>query len=130
MEENYRESNIEEKDTQTVGQFLVDLRRAAGLTQKETADRLGISNKTISRWETDRGLPDVDLLVQVARLYGVTVDELLSGRRAQKLELSIEKETNETDEEKYQDRSETEVGRSGRPDGNCFMPRSSLIRWS
>ncbi len=46
----------------TVGQFLLALRQEAGLTQKQAADRLNLSNKIISRWETDRGLPDVDLL--------------------------------------------------------------------
>ena len=67
----------------TVGQFLVILRREAGMTQKEAAAKLGISDKTISRWETDRGLPDVDLLADVAGLYGVTVDELLAGKRSE-----------------------------------------------
>ena len=74
-------ANIDEPTRQTVGQFLVSLRGEVGLTQKEVAERLHISNKTISRWETDRGLPDVELLGKVAALYGVTVDELLAGRR-------------------------------------------------
>jgi len=68
----------------TVGQFLITLRQEAGLTQKQAAEQLGLSNKTISRWETDRGLPDVDLLKKVAELYGVTVDELLEGKRSER----------------------------------------------
>lgn len=70
-----------ENRSNTVGQFLTTLRQETGLTQKQVADRLGLSNKTISRWETDRGLPDVELLGKVAALYGVTVDELLAGER-------------------------------------------------
>lgn len=56
-------------------------RQARSLTQQELADAIGVSNKTISRWETDGGYPDVDLLVPLARALGVTVDDLLDGER-------------------------------------------------
>ena len=68
---------------QTTGQFLSLLRKAAGYTQEDVSDKLNISNKTISSWETDRTMPDVLLLPAIADLYGVTVDEILRGERNQ-----------------------------------------------
>lgn len=66
---------------QTTGEFLALLRRANGYTQQEVAERLNISNRTLSSWETDRTAPDILLLPAIADLYGVTVDELLRGER-------------------------------------------------
>lgn len=69
---------------QTTGEFLSLLRKAAGYTQEDVAEKLNVSNKTVSSWETDRTMPDVLLLPAIADLYGVTVDEILHGERAQK----------------------------------------------
>ncbi|MCM1533899.1 MAG: helix-turn-helix domain-containing protein [Corallococcus sp.] len=66
---------------QTTGEFMALLRKASGYTQQEVAEKLNISNRTLSSWETDRTLPDVSILPAVADLYGVTVDELLRGER-------------------------------------------------
>ena len=66
---------------QTMGEFLALLRRANGFTQQEVADKLNISNRTLSSWETDRTTPDILLLPAIADLYGVTVDELLRCER-------------------------------------------------
>lgn len=60
---------------------LRSFRQARQLTQQELADALGVSNKTVSRWETDGGYPDVDLLVPLARTLGITVDDLLDKDR-------------------------------------------------
>ena len=65
----------------TFGERLKQYRRAKGLTQQELADRLGVSNKTVSRWESEGGFPDVSLLVPLARALGVTVDDLLDEER-------------------------------------------------
>lgn len=65
----------------SIGNFLATLRRAKGLTQQEVADRLGISNRTLSSWETDRAYPDILLLPALADLYGVTADEIVRGER-------------------------------------------------
>lgn len=67
---------------QTTGEFMATLRKANGYTQAEVAEKLNISNRTLSSWETDRTLPDVLMLPAIADLYGVTVDELLRGERA------------------------------------------------
>ena len=58
------------------------LRKARGMTQQELADQLGVSNKSVSRWESGGGYPDVALLEPLARALGVTVDELLSNTPA------------------------------------------------
>lgn len=66
---------------QTIGAFLSELRREHGYTQQEIADKLGISNRTLSAWETDKRYPDILLLPALAELYGVTADEILRGER-------------------------------------------------
>lgn len=68
---------------QTMGEFMATLRKANGFTQAEVAEKLNISNRTLSSWETDRTVPDILLLPSIADLYGVTVDELLRGERIQ-----------------------------------------------
>lgn len=66
---------------QTMGGFLALLRKAHGYTQQQVAEKLNISNRTLSSWETDRTVPDLLLLPSIADLYGVTVDELIRGER-------------------------------------------------
>lgn len=70
--------------SKSVGEFLAVLRKANGYTQQEVAEKLNISNRTLSSWETDRTTPDILLLPAIADLYGVTVDELLRGERTEK----------------------------------------------
>lgn len=55
------------------------LREGRGLTQKTLADRIGVSDKAVSKWETGRGLPDLSLLEPLGEALGVSVAELLSG---------------------------------------------------
>ena len=64
-----------------MGEFLALLRKTNGFTQQDVADKLNISNRTLSSWETDRTTPDILLLPSIADLYGVTVDELLRCER-------------------------------------------------
>lgn len=63
------------------GDFLKSLRKANGLTQEEVANHLLVSPKTVSRWECGDGLPDINIISDVAALYNVTVDEILKGER-------------------------------------------------
>lgn len=64
-----------------IGEFLSILRKSKGLTQQEVADALGVSNKTVSSWETGASCPDIGMLPAIAELFGVTCDELLRGER-------------------------------------------------
>ena len=57
------------------------LRESRGLTQKELAEQLGVSDKTVSKWETGRGLPDISLLSPLAEALGVSLSELFTGAR-------------------------------------------------
>ena len=65
----------------TFGERLKKYRQEKRLTQQDLADLLGVSNKTVSRWESDGGYPDVSVLVPLARALGVTVDDLLDGEK-------------------------------------------------
>lgn len=66
----------------SMGAFLAALRTAAGMTQKQLADKLNVSDKTVSRWERDINAPDLSLLPVLADLFGVSCDELLRGERS------------------------------------------------
>jgi len=63
------------------GKFIRRLRTERGWTQSAFAGRLGVSEKTVSKWETGRGLPEVSLMLPVCELLGITVNELLAGER-------------------------------------------------
>lgn len=70
-------------DAKKTGAFIAALRRERGLTQKELAERLAVSDKAVSRWETGKGFPDTGLLPPLAEALGVSVGELLAGGRAE-----------------------------------------------
>ena len=61
------------------GKFIAKKRKEKSLTQQELADILGISNKTISKWECGNGLPEVSLMMPLCEVLGISVNELLSG---------------------------------------------------
>lgn len=67
-------------DTYVTGAAIKQLREAKGLTQAELADRIGVSSKTVSKWETAKGLPDITLLEPLAGALDVSVMELMSGQ--------------------------------------------------
>lgn len=69
-------------EKKSIGSFIAALRKAQGLTQRELAERLGVSDKAVSRWEREETLPDLSLIPALADLFGVTADELLRGRRS------------------------------------------------
>lgn len=77
---------------QNVGQFLKKLRNEKSITQEELAEVLGVSNRSISRWENGTTMPDFDLLIELAKYYEVEVGEILDGERNDK---NMEKETEE-----------------------------------
>ena len=68
-------------ERKTIGSFIAALRKANGMTQQALADRLNISNKSVSRWERDECAPDLSLIPALAEIFGVTCDELLKGER-------------------------------------------------
>ena len=62
------------------GRFLYALRKRKGWTQTELADKLGVTNQAVSKWENGDSFPDTGLLVPISELFGVSVDELLKGK--------------------------------------------------
>lgn len=70
------------------GTIIRELREKKGLTQAELAERLYVSDKTVSKWENAKGYPDISLLEPIANVFGVSVAELLSGRAVSNLNVS------------------------------------------
>ncbi len=62
-----------------IGQFIAQKRKAAGYTQRQLADMLGISDKTVSKWECGNGMPEVSLMLPLCDALHINVNELLSG---------------------------------------------------
>lgn len=70
-----------------VGQFIARLRSEQNLTQKDLAERLNVTDKAISRWETGKGYPDIEILQNISTVFGITVNELLCGEKMSSQEL-------------------------------------------
>lgn len=68
-------------DQVKIGKFIQEIRKEQSLTQRELAEKLNISDKTISKWETGNGLPDVSLMLPLCELLHISVNELLSGKK-------------------------------------------------
>lgn len=66
-------------DKKTIGQFIAILRKANGMTQKQLAEKLNVTDKTVSRWERDESAPDLMLIPVIADIFQITSDELLRG---------------------------------------------------
>ncbi|MBO5006344.1 MAG: helix-turn-helix transcriptional regulator, partial [Clostridia bacterium] len=86
-------------ERKSIGSFIAVLRKANGLTQRELADKLGISDKAVSRWERDETAPDLSLIPAIAEIFGVTSDELLRGERAGEKSAFPEKQAEKTEKQ-------------------------------
>lgn len=81
-------------DQKKTGQFIMQLRKEKGYTQKKLAEEIGISDKAVSKWETGNGMPDTGLLAPLCKALDITVNELLSGERLKVEEYSVRAEDN------------------------------------
>ena len=81
-------------DQITTGKFIAERRKARGLTQRELADILNISDKTVSKWERGGGLPEVSLMLPLCKELGISVNELLSGKKLSATEYKQNAEDN------------------------------------
>ena len=61
-----------------VGAFLKHLRKEKGITQEKLSEELGVSGRTISRWETGENMPDISLLVEIAEFFDVSIPEIIN----------------------------------------------------
>ncbi len=80
-------------DQAKIGDMIRLLRKEKGFTQEQLAERFGVSRRTVSRWETGRNLPDLSLLIEMADFFGVSLRELLDGKRKDE---AVNQETKET----------------------------------
>ena len=67
-----------------IGRFIAELRKEKNLTQRQLADSMNLSDKTISKWECGKGLPEVSLMLPLCEILEITVNELLCGERIEK----------------------------------------------
>lgn len=80
-------------DQKKIGNFLKELRNNKNITQEQFAEQLGISNRTVSRWETGSNMPDISLLVDISEFYDVSISEIINGERKSEQMNKEEKET-------------------------------------
>ena len=64
-----------------IGKFIADCRKEKGLTQAQLAEKLNITDRAVSKWETGKSMPDSSIMLELSNILGVTVNELLSGER-------------------------------------------------
>ena len=69
-------------DQERVSKLIKDLRTKSGLTQKDFAEKYGVTFQAVSKWETGKNIPDISLLKQIAEDFGISIDDFLDGRRA------------------------------------------------
>lgn len=81
-------------DVKKIGLFLATLRKENGWTQEQVGEKLGVTNKTVSRWENGNYLPPVEMLLEQSRLYHVSINEILSGQRLTETEYHEKAEEN------------------------------------
>lgn len=80
-------------DQKKTGMFLRELRKEKNLTQEQLAEIFGVTNRSVSRWETGANMPDFDLVIEIANYFNISIEEFLDGER--KMEM-IDKKTEET----------------------------------
>ena len=91
-------------DQVKIGAFIQTLRKEQNLTQKELAERLGVTDRAISKWENGRGMPEVSLMKPLCDLLGITINELLSGERITKEDYQVKSEFRFLDTIQYSDK--------------------------
>lgn len=78
-------------DQKKIGNFLKGLRKEKNITQEQFAEVIGVSSRTVSRWETGSNMPDLDIIIQVADYYEVEIREIFDGeRKGEKMNKQLE----------------------------------------
>ncbi len=81
-------------DTVMIGKFLKELRKEKGYTQETLGEKIGVTNKTVSRWETGTYIPPVECLVMLSDIYDVSINEIVAGQRLSQSEFNDKAEEN------------------------------------
>lgn len=88
-------AEVDEMNQVKIGKYIACLRKEAGLTQEKLGEKLGVTNKTVSRWENGNYMPDIEMFGLLAKEFNVTVNDLLAGEKTAETELyQKEDETN------------------------------------
>ena len=77
-----------------IGKFILKLRKEKNMTQQELADKIGVTDRAISKWENGRGMPDLSLMKPLCEELGITINELISGEKLDKKEYKEKSEEN------------------------------------
>ncbi len=77
-----------------IGKFIAETRKSKNITQKQLAEKLSISDKTVSKWECGKGLPDVSLMLALCEELQITVNDLLTGERVSEIDYQNKAEEN------------------------------------
>ena len=77
-----------------IGKFIAELRKEQGLSQTQLGEKIGVTNKTVSRWETGTYLPPADMLLVLSEMFGVSINEMLCGKRLKDEEYKAAAEEN------------------------------------
>ena len=70
---------MDNEKMEKIGKFISELRKSKGLTQKDLAEQMGVTDKAVSKWERGQSYPDISLIIPLSELFGVTANELLNG---------------------------------------------------
>lgn len=89
---------------QKIGRFIANLRKEKNMTQMDLANKLGITDRAISKWENGRGMPDLSLLIPLCQILNITINELLSGEKLDKKDYQEKLEANIINTIDYTDR--------------------------
>lgn len=83
-------------DQQKVGSFIRELRKEKCLSQEQFAETIGVSGRTVSRWETGKNMPDISLLIDISEFFEVGISELIDGeRKSEKMKEEMKDEVKE-----------------------------------
>ena len=81
-------------DQRQIGKFIAELRNEKGMTQSELGERIGVTNKTVSRWENGNYMPDISVITMLCAVLGVSANELLCAQRLKDSEFKIKADEN------------------------------------
>ncbi len=73
----------------TFAEKLKSIRKQAGMSQEQLAEKLGVSRQAVTKWETDSGIPDIENMMAISVLFDISIDELLSNEKGQKSRQTI-----------------------------------------
>ena len=78
-------------EQEKIGKFIKKLRKENNLTQKDLADKYGVTYQAVSKWETGKNIPDISLLKEISRDFNVNIEDLLEGKETKKSKININK---------------------------------------